>query len=51
MMGQAKLMEIIDQAYENAKTCKNCAALADWWEKHGATTMPPKVMPRGRARR
>lgn len=51
MMGQAKLMEIIDQAYENAKTCENCAALADWWEKHGAATAPPGVMPRGRARR
>lgn len=51
MMGQAKLMEIIDQAYENGKICENCAALAEWWEKHGADIPTPGVMPRDRARR
>jgi hypothetical protein len=50
MMGQAKLMEIIDQAYENAKTCDNCAALAEWWEKHGAEIPTPGVMPGGQKR-
>jgi len=44
MMGQAKLMEIIDQAYDNAKTCPNCKALSDWWEKFGADTPTPGVM-------
>lgn len=51
MMGQAKLMEIIDQAYENAKACENCAALAEWWEAHGSSTAPKELMPSGRARR
>lgn len=47
MMGQAKLMEIIDQAYENSHTCDNCAALADWWEQFGVQTAPPNIMQRG----
>lgn len=44
MMGQAKLMEIIDQAYENAPTCDNCKALSEWWEKHGAKIPTPGAM-------
>lgn len=51
MMGQAKLMEIIDQAYENVKACENCAALAEWWELHGSATAPKEMVPSGRARR
>jgi hypothetical protein len=43
MMGQAKLMEIIDQAYENAGTCPNCKALSEWWEQHGAELPAPRV--------
>lgn len=43
MAGQSKLLEIIDQAYENAGNCENCKALSDWWEKHGATIPSPRV--------
>lgn len=35
MIGQAKLMEIIDAAYDNADTCPNCADLKSWWESNG----------------
>jgi len=44
MMGQAKLMEVIDQAYDNAGSCPNCKALADWWEEFGAEIPTPGVM-------
>lgn len=37
MIGQAKLMEIIDAAYDNADSCPNCAELKAWWESNGPT--------------
>jgi hypothetical protein len=51
MMGQAKLMEIIDQAYDNADTCDNCKALSEWWEKHGSMPQLPGVVKHGEKRR
>jgi len=48
MMGQAKLMEIIDQAYDNADKCENCKALAEWWDKWGAEIPTPGAMLSGR---
>ena len=48
MMGQAKLMEIIDQAYDNAEKCENCKALAKWWDQHGAEIPTPGAMLGGR---
>jgi len=44
-IGQARLMEIIDQSYENAGSCENCKALSEWWEKFGAEIPRPEVMP------
>jgi hypothetical protein len=48
MMGQAKLMEIINAAYDNADSCENCKALAAWWELHGSTIPTPEVPGIGR---
>jgi hypothetical protein len=33
MVGQAKLMEIIEASYDCG--CKNCQALKVWWETNG----------------
>ena len=44
MMGQARLMEVIDRAYDNADKCENCKALSLWWEEFGAEIPSPGVI-------
>jgi len=44
MIGQARLMEIIDRAYDGADACPNCRALRDWWEESGAEIPTPGVI-------
>jgi hypothetical protein len=45
LSSRAKLLEIIDAAYDHAESCQNCKALSEWWEKHGSEMPTDQVVP------
>jgi len=51
LMGQTKLMEIIDRSYDSAKDCSNCKDLSEWWEEFGTEISGPEVMPSVKSQR